>query len=170
MWNNEGNILFHLNDKQNYVPRNEMCSGETHICGHCIMGQISFWPAPLSLRSTCRAPGPTITPDHYQAHMKAIKSNLNQIPIGFTPLLCVCVCLCMSNGWANIAHTQRKHCNVILGAVHKCVCECNWRRNGKKMRKPAQWVSKQNKSTLYFLLSIQHIINKNTLQYSYKDN
>lgn len=101
--------------------------------------QIRVWLALLSLRSPplpppLRAPRPNrITTDQFKAHVKSIKSDLNQILIRFIPPSCVCP-------WA-----RRKLCtlhhNVILDAVHrhKCVCVCIPEKDGK-VNNPAGWV------------------------------
>lgn len=51
------------------------------ICGHCVMGWIFVWLAHLSLRSGCKATGPTMTPE-------PIKWNMNQISILVSVRLC----------------------------------------------------------------------------------
>lgn len=59
------------------------------ICGHCVMGWIFVWLAHLSLRSGCKATGPTMTPE-------PIKWNINQISI----LILVSPSLCAHECWS----------------------------------------------------------------------
>lgn len=112
---------------------------EPHICDHCIMGRISVWLALLSLRSACGDPGPTITPDHYQAHMKAIKANLNQISTGSMSLfLCAYAREKVKSSLHTHTHTDKEN-TVVSSWVQlfsKCVClfTCvlNWMKESWK--------------------------------------
>lgn len=80
----------------------------------------------------------------YQAHVKAIKSNLNQIPI---PIL-VCVSLCARAMVENIEIVQyfEGHLEmcVCVHIVCLCVFICVWKWVKKKW-KEKQYVSKQKK-------------------------
>lgn len=112
------------------VNKSEVFSRRPHIWGCSILclRSVFGWHSCLWGRPLCpplRAPRPNrITTDQFKAHVKSIKSDLNQILIRFIPPSCVCP-------WA-----RRKLCtlhhNVILDAVHrhKCVCVCvyPWKR------------------------------------------
>lgn len=82
------------------------------ICGHRVMGWIFVWLAHLSLRSGCKATGPTMTPE-------PIKWNINQISI---PIL-VSVSLC-AHAWLSELYKENIVIYNVKRAISNCVCAC----------------------------------------------
>lgn len=119
-----------------------------HIWGRCcVVGRITLLAhAPVS-EVSLQAPGPTITPDRYQAHMKAIKSNTNQIQNGF---LCVRV----------QAKVKRKHYNITLCVVRLKMCVSvygrNWVKDGWKENMKARMQSLKTNVNFKPLFSSQY--------------
>lgn len=90
----------------------------------CVSSPI--WLAHPSLRSAWTASCPTMRPHGYQAHMKAIKSNSNQIQIGFVYLFCVRISTAKAE-WA--LHSQVTH--QLGWSFSKRVCLCVLQRQNQ---------------------------------------